>query len=409
MVFLFSLINISFTLFFFLFWQYLESVLFWLLSVIFIIYFSKILSFFIKKEETEWEKINNSQSLKLPLKKIMELSKKWSYYIAFLWFYSSLYGFIYGINLIYNFSDFSDIFHYISLFITLIITGIFYLFQEKKSETISLIFRSNCIIFTVIYFSFLVSFLFRNIQPNITFIINSIFPIITLISVLLFDPYLKEKGRIIYPIFLLYLFSIIEYYSSLLFPNILSWNIFFGMIAFFMIIYTFVFPKIKYFFIYRNISQTVGVIMGIMLFSIIFVLMIFYPPSFFYFSLLCIIILYHYWVYYFLSKRTSYIFSLLACIFLYIEIFLLLESNSFITYLLFIFILPYLFIGADFIFYIKKMKERYILHFMGLSFSIFSLIYYFVQIGSVRDILVLSTLLFFESILMFLSYIRLKK
>ena len=55
------------------------------------------------------------------------------------------------------------------------------------------------------------------------------------------------------------------------------------------------------------------------------------------------------------------------------------------------------------------MKERYVLHFMGLSFSIFSLIYYFVQIGSVRDILIISTLLFFESILMFLSYIRLKK
>lgn len=273
MVFLFSLINISFTLFFFLFQQYLESVLFGVLSVIFIIYFSKILSFFIEKEEDPQENMhrNDIKAKKIPLKNIIEYIKKGSYYASFLFFYLSLYGFVYGINLIYNFSNFSEIFYFITFFISLSVTIIFFSFLQKKHETIFLIFRSNCIIFSIIYSSILLFFLWNNIIPSTIFVVNSLFPVITIVSVLLFDSFFKEKSKYIYILFLFYIFLIGIYYTSLIFSSVPLWHIVLGIISFFMVAYTFFFPLLSSFRKYTSISQTIGRYMGyILALSIIF-------------------------------------------------------------------------------------------------------------------------------------------
>ncbi len=180
--------------------------------------------------------------------------------MAFLLFYCSLYGFIYSINLIYNFSDFSHIFHYITFTISFIITGIFFSFLHKKHETIFLIFRSNCIIFSIIYLFFLIVFFINNIIPSLFIIINSIFPIITLLSVIIYDFYLKEEKKYIFSFFLLYIFIVSNYFIVSLFPALSLWYIFLGMVSFYMIVYTFVFSRIIYFYEFKYISEIVGII-----------------------------------------------------------------------------------------------------------------------------------------------------
>lgn len=406
MVFLFSLINISFTLFFFLFWQYIESILFWILSIIFIGYFSKILSFFVEKKENP--KNINQHNKKIFTKFTIEYFKKSSYYIATLLFYISLYWFIYSINLIYNFSNFFEIFHYITFSISLVI-GIFFFFLKKRNETIFLIFRSNCVIFTSIYSCFLFLFLFKNITLTLFFIINSILPIITLFSVLIFDTFLKERKVYIYNLFLFYIFLVTLFLVTLIFPSLSLWYIFLGVVSFFMIIYTFIFPYIIYFNQFKYITQNIGVSLWFSLSFFILFSFLFNPISFFYLSILGISLFYHYKVYELLKNYIAYSIFLLTYILLYIKLFLILWYNSFISYILFIFLLPYLYIGIGYILYIKASRELYILNTIGITFSIVSFIYYFIQRGSIYDILSLSTILFFESILLFLSYVQLKK
>lgn len=411
MLFLFSLINISFTLFFFLFWQYIESALFGVLSVVFIIYFSKILSFFVKKEESDDKDIHDKgkELKKIPVKYIIEFLKKWSYYIAFIFFYISLYGFIYGINLIYNISDFSEIFHYITLSISLIITGIFFFFMKKKNETVFLVFRSNCIIFTVIYSIFLSFFFIKNISPTVFFGINSIFPVFTLFSVLIFDHFFKEKKIYLYSLLLFYIFLITGYYTSVIFPNIPLWNISLAILLFFMIVYTFLFPYIDYFKRFTYVSRTIGVYLGyIVSFSVICSILL-ESFSLFYSGILGISIIYHYIVYRFFKNRISYIIFLITLVFLYIKTFFLFWDSSFLFYIVFIFLLPYIFIGASYIIPFRYLSDLYILHIIGVGFSILALVYCFIQIGFIKDILLLSIILFFKSILLFISYIRLKK
>ncbi|EKD44130.1 MAG: hypothetical protein ACD_71C00229G0002 [uncultured bacterium (gcode 4)] len=411
MVFLFSLINISFTLFFFLFWQYIESILFWILSIIFIIFFSKILSFFIEKNDISHKEtvIHDKKIKKFPIKIIIEYFKKWSYYIAFLFFYLSLYGFIYSINRIYNFSNFIEIFHYITFFISLVIVSIFFFFLQKKQETIFLIFRSNCIVFTLIYSIFLLFFLSKNISPSIFFVINSIFPIITLSSVLVFDSFFKEKKKYIYSLFLFYLFIIAGYYISTVFSTIPPWYIFLLILSFFMSIYTFIFPSIRIFNQFKHISRIVGIFMGYILsLSIIFSILI-ESFSLFYVCMAIISMIYQYSIYRFFKNYISYVVFLLTFVFLYVKIFFIFWINSLASSLVFIFLLPSIFVGVSYFIQNKYPKEIYILHFIGIGLGSLALIYCLIQIGFIRDTLSLSIILFFESILLFASYLRFKK
>ena len=68
-----------------------------------------------------------------------------------------------------------------------------------------------------------------------------------------------------------------------------------------------------------------------------------------------------------------------------------------------------MFIGSSYFFSVTDQKNAYILHSLGLLFSMIGIGYYFIQVGNIRSVLELSTLFFFESILLFLSYVRLKK
>lgn len=408
MVFLFSLINISFTSFFFLFWHYVESVIFWIISTIFIIFFSKILSFFVEKEDIERQKID--QEIKQsPLLWMVEYFKKWSYYIAFLFFYLSLYGIVYSLNLLYNFSNFSEIFHYITFIISVWVIGIFFFLLQKKHETISLIFRSNSIIFTIIYSFLFIVYRVYHIESSLFFIIDSILPIITLLSILLFDSFFREKKKNIYIFLLFYIAFIIGYYTVVIFPNLSLWYIFLGVITFLMIVYAFIFPLFYYFRAYKYTSRTIGVYMGYIISIAIVVSISFQSISLFYSFILITSLIYQYTIYKFFQNYIAYIIFLFICIFLYAKIFFIINSTSFFISLIFIFLLPYIFIGISYAFYRKLIKEVYILQFISITMSVIFIAYYFFSLGSVYDILALSVISFFESILIFINYVRLKK
>ncbi|PIQ12062.1 hypothetical protein COW06_00205 [Candidatus Gracilibacteria bacterium CG12_big_fil_rev_8_21_14_0_65_38_15] len=379
--------------------------MFGIISVIYIIYFSKILSFFIKEESIK-EQDFDKKTKKIPIKNIIEFLKKGSYYTSFLFFYASLYGFVYSMNLIYNFSSFSQIFHYITLFLSLIITGIFFFFLQKKKEVIFLIFRSNCIIYSIIYSFFLLFFLWENTSPNIFFIINSLFPIVTLLSVLIFDSFFKYKVYT-YILFLFYLFLIGFYYASVIFPTTTLWHSFLGIISLLIIVYTFIFPYKSYFRSFKQISQTIGIYSGYATALFISMSILFESLSLLLLSLLSISILFHYSVHNFFKNYVSYALFLLLFVFLYIKAFILLGTGSLISDILFIFILPYIFIGTSYLIRPKYPKDLYILHSIAISFSILASVYCFIQMNSV-DILGISTILFFESILLFISYLRYK-
>lgn len=199
--------------------------------------------------------------------------------------------------------------------------SVFFYFLQKKQETIFLIFRSNCIVFTLIYSIFLLFSLSKNISPSIFFVINSIFPIITLSSVLVFDSFFKEKKKYIYSLFLFYLFIIAEYYISTIFSTTSPWYTFLLILSFFMSIYTFIFPSIRIFNQFKHISRIVGIYMGhILSFSIIFSILL-ETFSLFYICIAGISLIYQYTIHKIFKNYASYIVFLLTLVFLYIKIF----------------------------------------------------------------------------------------
>lgn len=103
----------------------------------------------------------------------------------------------------------------------------------------------------------------------------------------------------------------------------------------------------------------------------------------------------------------SYIISLVIVSLLYTKMFAT-EFTSIFPAVLFVFSLPSIFMASTYVFYKKYPLEIYILQYMGIVFSLFAIGYYFIFI--VRPtILSVSLFFFLESILVFSSYLRLKK
>lgn len=158
------------------------------------VYFSTILSFFVQKETNDHYTPNHddheTSGPNISFGHIVRFLKKGSYYISFLLFYISLYGLVYGVGIIYGSVNFFDIFNYVTLGISVVITSVFFIFLGKKHETLFLVFRSNCMSFTFVYGCALLLFLIKGTQPTLFFLINAIFPLLTLTSVIYFDIFL---------------------------------------------------------------------------------------------------------------------------------------------------------------------------------------------------------------------------
>lgn len=332
----------------------------------------------------EDHKSSDKKTRSFPIQAIFSHIRKWSYYLSLLLFYTSLYGFIYGISLMYDIADFIEVFHGTSLLISLVIIGIFVFFLGKKQETIFLVFRSNCIVFTFVYSFFLLLAIVRGNYPTTLFIINSILPIITLLGVLVLDPFfpMRRKQVYLYPFFLFYTFLVVVFYASYLFSDVPLRSVFLSVASFLMIVYTFVFPCVPRLAHFGVVSRTVGVFASYFTtFAVVFSLAIneSLPP--FYSTLLVVSATYHYAVHRLLKSYASYTILLSTLVFLYIKIFVLWGAPSFASYFIFIFFLPYAFVGISYFIAIKTPKELYVMHFMGICFSVLAILYYLIQGG----------------------------
>lgn len=407
MYFFFSLINIFFALFFFLFWRLLETGVFWVLAVVFFIYFSPLASVFSRKEKQE---IIQKKS-KISLKDTIFYLKKGSYYLSFSLFYLSLYGIIYGISLTYGFSDFFSIFQYITFGISCAVTGIFFYFIQKKQtwrETLFLIFRSNVTVFTTLYSLLMLVFLFEDKNPDIYFVLNTILSLSGLVTILVFDEFIGHRKKYIYNASLLYLFLFLFFYHIVLFPFLDTYKLLLYVMSGLSLLYFEFFPRISFIKPFAIISRYVGVGMNYIAFIGLFFALIYNPLSPFYASLFLFSLLFHYFIHQRFCNYLSYGAFLFGMLFLVVQFFAPLWALWFMTYCFFVFFVPAMFIGSTYIWATKHPLDIYILHYTGLLFTIIFILYYFIGISE-PQILSVSVIFLFESLLSFASYVRLKK
>lgn len=407
MYFLFSLINIFFAFFFFLFWRLLEAGVFWILAIVFFLYFSPLISIFSKKEKQE---IIQKKS-KFSLKDTIFYLKKGSYYLSFSLFYLSLYGIIYGVSLTYGFSDFFSIFQYITFGISCMVIGIFFYFFQKKlpwRETLFLIFRSNVIIFTILYGLLMVAFLFGDKKPDMYFAFNTILSLLWLVTILMFDDFIGYRKKYLYNATLFYLFLYLFFYHTILFPFLDVYKILLYVMSGLSLLYFEFFPRISFIKPFAIISRYVGVGMNYIAFLGLFFALIYHPLDPFYSSLFLFSLLFHYFIHQRFCNYISYSAFLFGILFLVVQFFAPLEALWFFSYCLFVFLVPTLFIGSTYVWATKHPLDIYLLHYTGLLFTIVFIFYYFISVSE-PQILSISTVFLFESLLSFASYLRLKK
>jgi len=404
---LFALINIVFALFFFSFWRLIESGVFWVLAVVFFLYFSPLLSVFSKKEQ---EEIIVKKS-KLSLRETIFYLKKGSYYLSFSLFYLSLYGITYGVSLTYGFSDFFSLFQYITLGISAIVTGIFFFFLQKKEpwrETLFLIFRSNVIIFTILYTLLIFIFFFGDQRPDIFFTLNTAFSLLGLVTIIVFDEFIGHKKEYIYNFSLFYLFLFVFFYHTVLFPLLDTFKILLYVMSGLSLLYFEFFPNILILRPFSLISRYVGIGMNYLVFLGLIIALLYNPLDLFYSSLFVFSLLFHYFIHQRFCNYLSYGAFLFGILFLIVQLFAPLNALWFFAYGLFVFGTPAMFVGSTYIWKTKHPLDIYLLHYMGLLFTIIFSLYYFISISE-PGILSVSTIFLFESLLFFMSYIRLKK
>lgn len=407
MYFLFSLINIVFALFFFFFWRLVESGVFWVLAIVFFLYFSPLLSVFSKKEN---EEIIVKKS-KFSLKETIFYLKKGSYYLSFSLFYLSLYGIIYGVSLTYGFSDFFSIFQYITFGISCTAIGIFFYFFQKNlpwRETLFLVFRSNVIIFTILYTLLIGVFFFAGKEPDIYFVFNTILSLLWLTTILVFDDFMGQKKKYIYNTILFYFFIFIFFYHTVLFPSLDTYKILLYVMSGLSLVYFEFFPRISFIKPFALVSRYVGVGMNYMAFLGLFFALLYYPLDPLYTSLFLFSLLFHYFIHQRFCNYLSYGAFLFGILFLVVQFFSPLSALWFFSYSLFIFLVPAIFVGSTYVWATKHPLDIYLLHYMSMFFTIIFIFYYFIRISE-PQILTLSTIFLFESLLFFASYLRLKK
>lgn len=407
MYFLLSLINILFAIFFFFFWRLLESGIFWILAVVFFLYFSPAISIFSKKETQEIIQKKSNFSLK----DIIFYLKKGSYYLSFSLFYISLYGIIYGVSLTYGFSDFFSIFQYITLGISCIVIGTFFYFLPKKQtwrETLFLIFRSNVIIFTILYGLLMIAFLFGNKQPDMYFVFNTILSLLWLVTILIFDEFIGYKKKYIYNAMLFYFSFFIFFYHTILFPFLDVYKILLYVMSGLSLLYFEFLPRISFIKPFALVSRYIGVGMNYIAFLGLFFALVYHPLDPFYTMLFLFSLLFHYFIHQRFCNYLSYSAFLFGILFLVVQFFAPLETLWFFSYCLFVFVVPTIFVGSTYMWATKHPLDIYLLHYIGLLYTIIFILYYFISISE-PQILSLSIVFLFESLLFFASYLRLKK
>lgn len=404
----FFCINALFAGFFFLFWHQIEAGAFAILAVVSFFSFNSFFRSLKEKDEAhQEEKRIQQKAFHFPLQKVVGLIKKGSYYLAFLFFYISLYGMLYGANLLYGDFDNFALFQGLLFGISLVVTIVFFGVLQKKNETVFLLFRSNFIIFSVLSALFLLFSLFSSYEYNWLFTVNVVFSLLWVAGILYFDPFFGKKKEYIYGPLLCYFLLIVYFYTHSLFPEIQKGILLFSIASILSMGYFEYLPRVSFLKAFSHISKNVGILMNYVSFVGIFLYMGYYSITPFLFLLSNVSAGFHLWVHRRFKNYISLSLVLVLIVFFYTK-FLFSSTDWFFASALFIFLLPACFIGSTFVLSIRDSIDRYFLHYSALIFSFVGIVYYFIQVAEF-DILKLSTMFLLESLLLFASYVWVKK
>ncbi|MDD2487575.1 MAG: hypothetical protein PHS92_04345 [Candidatus Gracilibacteria bacterium] len=393
----FLIINIIFSSIFYIFSQAIESVIFLILGFILFIYFSPF--YFGKKDEDKPKILTKLTLKKENFVKMIPKIQKASYFIAFLFFYMSLYGISYSFE--------GNLFSIFTLIISLALTGIFFHRLKEDKNIIFLLFRSNFLVFSILYFIFFIIYLFDFSKVDIIFFFNSFLSLFGLFSILVFDrkyPIFKKNMIYIYLLFYILIFTF--FYLSFLFniPNTILF-LYIGMI--YSIVFFEYMPKIKHFAEFMEISKYFGTILNyIVIITAMILLFLDYNLSEV-ITILIIGLIFNLYIHVKFQNYISYSLILLTSAFLYIKFFGL-DHTNLISAILFIFVFPIILMLYSFLVKMKYFYDNYFLHYFGIIFSLIGIIYYIVMSRDF-DILHISILLLLESMLFFTSFVKLKK
>lgn len=407
----FLIINLVFAAVFYFFYdvsgRYYESVFFLIAGFLFFFFFSPFYLLWSKKEDKVESKTRFFEASKQTIKKIIPNTQKLLYFGAFLLFYTSVYGIFYSYDI--------DFRYFISgtshLFFILFFVGIFYL----KKDTLSYLFRTNTIIFSIyilwVCLKYFVDFYSKAPVFDGWFLYHGIFYLLSGISILVYDVSTSFNiKKIIYQFYLVYLFLLLTFFINTFFIYNIHITLVLLGVVYSIVLFEYS-PKIKYFNPYSILSKYFGLLLnfGALLYGSVLVCV---SPPYFNYNIIILLLIggfFQWFVHKKFENYFSYITSLWVLVLLYIKTFMLYESDHFFFYFLFITLFPGLAIGYSYLVEKKHNYDYYFLHYLSILVSIWGIIYYFIIKGFSSDI-ILPTSIFFlvESAFFFLSYIKLK-
>ena len=359
-------------------------------------YFSPI--FFWKKRESNI--LNKFKLWADSLKKTIPFVQKISYLIAFLFFYLSLYWISY--------SFWWKLFDYFILIISLIVLIIFISTIKKQKEVINLINRSNYLVFSFIYFIIFIKNLIYPSEVSDIFIINSLFAFIWLMITVIFDKKMDEIRKNTYFTYVITYFNIlsifyIEKYFKIDYYILLPYLFFIYSVFYFE--YIWLIPLLKKFDIY---SKYYWILLNyIASISACILLFIFWIYYWHYILIIFWAIVFNYLIHYKYSNYFSFFIALINIIILYIRYFIPINISDFILYIIFIYLLPSVFIWITYVIKERFKQDNYLIHSLSILFSIVSIILYFV-FSKDFQILHISIIFLLQSLILFASFAKLK-
>lgn len=369
-----------------------ESLIFLVIGFLFFIMFSSLFERKKDKEENPYLKDWMKNNFKIIL-----------YYTGFILFYVSIYMILKDLN--FNFS-------YIILFVNSLIIILFLV--SRRFFILADLLKINTVIFSSIYiFLFLEVFIMREYLFSLLDFINTFVVLVSFFISLYSDKVIlkKKSDSFLMLHFFLYLFLFISFYFNLLFENV---SFIFSVFAFFLNIVVFhLLKKIDFF---KNSKITLKVV-GIFFSYISIISWIYYLLNYelVYLELLIMLILlylsfFNFRIHKLYENYTSFTFFFISFYFIvfyfYYNYIYLINYND-LNLVFYSFTTSLLTLLSTYLYKYKRIYDYYFIYMVSLFISILATFYFFYT--NTFDFLALWIILLLDSIMIFLSYNKLKQ
>ncbi len=370
----------------------IESLIFLIIGFSFFILFS---SFFVRKP-----KINTTPYLKNWLKKNFKIIL---YYIGFILFYVSISMMLKKLN--FNFA-------YIILFINILIITTFFI--SSRFFILADLLKINNVIFSSVYiFLFINTFIIKQYDFLTVDFINSVIILFSFFIILYRDKVLlKNKSDSFVLInFFTYSFFFVSFYFSLIFNNV---SFIFSFISFFLnILIFYLLSKISFLknskitltvlWIFLSYISIVSGIYYLLFYNILYLELIVIPILFY-------SAFFNFKIHKLYENYTSFFFFFISFYFILFYIYhnyIYLINHNDLNLVFYSFTISLITSLSTYLHKYKRIYDYYIMYFISLLISIVATVYYFYI--NPFDLFNLWIILLYDSVLVFLSYNKLRK